>query len=245
MGHPQTRIDLEAGEAPADRKDEAPFETRRFFHMKTIKEAHPIPMSRRDFVRTASLAATTVASGLGLSAATGQPAPLDPAPAMPGGRAGGMEPDAAFNLAKAPLSAIAAHVCGLHFYSDDLSRQVIAHHYCSHRSMDVMQCVIYDSDRNDARLVGIEYIISAKLFAALSDEEKRLWHSHAFEVKSGQLTAPDLSAAGENALMNDLVGTYGKAWYTWQVDRGDQVPRHPAADDGLRCGRSGRSPAPS
>lgn len=62
--------------------------------------------------------------------------------------------------------------------SDQIDRQLIAHHYCSHLNQDMRQCVIYDSDEPNAKLIGIEYIISAKLFAGLPDEEKKLWHSH-------------------------------------------------------------------
>jgi len=123
-----------------------------------------------------------------------------------------------------PLRAIHAHVCGLHFYSGDLQRQVIVHHYCTHLSEDLLQCVLYDSDKPGARLIGIEYVISAKVFLSLPEEEKKLWHSHVYEVKSGLLFAPELSTEAERELMKEFVGTYGKTWQTWQVDRGDQVP---------------------
>ena len=43
-------------------------------------------------------------------------------------------------------------------------------------------------------------------------------------MKSGQLTAPGIPAANEDDLMIELAGTYGKTWYTWQVDRGDKLP---------------------
>jgi len=89
-----------------------------------------------------------------------------------------------------PLNAIHQHVCGFHFYADDIKRQVIAHHYCSHQNEEVLQCVIYDSHEKNARLIGIEYIISEELFKSLPEEEKKLWHSHRYEVMSGQLIAP-------------------------------------------------------
>jgi Protein of unknown function (DUF1264) len=85
---------------------------------------------------------------------------------------------------KHPIDQIDAYVCGLHFYNGDMNRQVIAHHFCSHRSEEFLQCVIYDTNKSDARLIGIEYIISARLFGGLSDEEKRYWHSHQFEVRT-------------------------------------------------------------
>lgn len=135
-----------------------------------------------------------------------------------------LEAGAELLQSEAPLKSIHAHVCGFHHYSGDPSRQVIAHHYCSHLGNDVMQCVIYDSDKPDAKLIGIEYIISAKLFETLDPEEKKLWHSHVHEVKSGELIAPRLPEVAENELMEHLVGTYGKTWHTWQVDRGDELP---------------------
>lgn len=130
------------------------------------------------------------------------------------------EPGADF----APLSAIHAHVCGIHFYSGDMKRQLIAQHYCAHLSDELLQCIIYDSEKKNARIIGIEYIVSAKIFESLPADEKKFWHSHNYEVKSGALTAPGAPEAAEKDLMKVLIGTYGKTWHTWQVDRGDKLP---------------------
>lgn len=124
----------------------------------------------------------------------------------------------------APVGDIHAHVCDIHFYSGDMSRQIIAEHYCAHLSDEVLQCIIYDSNKPGAHLIGIEYIVSAKIFESLPPEEKKLWHSHNYEVKSGVLTAPGMADADEKGLMKVLIGTYGKTWHTWQVDRGDKLP---------------------
>jgi hypothetical protein len=123
-----------------------------------------------------------------------------------------------------PIGDIHAHVCGIHFYSGNMARQIIAEHYCSHFSDEVLQCVLYDSNKPGARLIGVEYIVSAKIFESLPPEEKKLWHSHNYEVKSGVLTAPDMADAAEKDLMKALIGTYGKTWHFWQVDRGDKLP---------------------
>lgn len=61
--------------------------------------------------------------------------------------------------------------------------------------------MIYDPDKPNARLIGIEYIISEKLFQTLPEEEKKLWHSHVYEVKSGVLITPRLPNVAENELM--------------------------------------------
>ncbi|KAI9497661.1 hypothetical protein BDB00DRAFT_756365 [Zychaea mexicana] len=134
-----------------------------------------------------------------------------------------------------PLGRICEHVCGFHIYGHDMTRQVHAHHFCSHVNEDFRQCIIYDSPDADARLIGIEYIISEKLFDQLPVEEKRYWHSHDYEVRSGSLALPmprlmpELGAKeGEKAALLDLQKTYGKTWHTWQVDRGDSLPLGPA-----------------
>lgn len=63
-----------------------------------------------------------------------------------------------------PIKHICEHVCGFHGYAHDMTRQVHAHHMCSHVNEDFRQCIIYDSPEPTARLIGIEYIISEKLF---------------------------------------------------------------------------------
>src|ERR1700694_3530817 len=94
------------------------------------------------------------------------------------------------NADLARIRAIGAHVCCIHFYSGNMKRQLIAQHYCAHLSDEVLQCVLYDSEKKDARLIGVEYIVSAKIFESLPADEKKFWHSHNYEVKSGALTAP-------------------------------------------------------
>jgi hypothetical protein len=60
---------------------------------------------------------------------------------------------------------------------------VRAHHFCGHLNEEMRQCVLYDGDSPKARLIGVEYIISARLFEGLPAEEKKYWHSHAYEVR--------------------------------------------------------------
>jgi len=62
-----------------------------------------------------------------------------------------------------PINAIHQHLCAFHVYAHDRTRHVEAHHYCTHRSHDFHQCIIYDSDEPNARLIGIEYIVSEEV----------------------------------------------------------------------------------
>ncbi|GAA1933167.1 OBAP family protein [Brevibacterium antiquum] len=123
--------------------------------------------------------------------------------------------------AKYPLEAMSTYLNGLHMYADDMGRQVEAAHFCIHLRHDLHQCVIFDRNATDARLIGIEYIISEKRFRALPASEKKLWHSHHYEVKSGILTAPGVPEIAEHSYFKDLVSTYGKTFHTWQYDRED------------------------
>jgi hypothetical protein len=84
--------------------------------------------------------------------------------------------------------------------------------------------VIYDGNDADARLMGVEYVVSAKLFAGFTPDEKKLWHSHKYEVKSGALIAPGIPDVAEHELMEKLVSTYGKTWHTWHTDREHTLP---------------------
>lgn len=136
----------------------------------------------------------------------------------------GLEAGAAVLQDKPPVDALNAYLDGFHFYNGNMKSQMEAHHYCAIVNEDVIQCVIYDGNVGDAKLMGVEYIVSGKLFQALPPAEQALWHSHVHEVKSGQLIAPGIPDIAEKALMQKLVGTYGKTWHTWHTNLHQQLP---------------------
>lgn len=84
----------------------------------------------------------------------------------------------------APIGALKEYVCAFHLYAHDNRRQMQAHHYCSVINCGKLrQCVLYDNSTAGARLLGIEYLIPADVFAGLPAEEQQLWHSHKYEVR--------------------------------------------------------------
>ncbi|KAL1986506.1 hypothetical protein VTN96DRAFT_6265 [Rasamsonia emersonii] len=147
-----------------------------------------------------------------------------------------------------PVKQICAFLNALHVYASDPTRVVEANHYCTHLTegesttplssgrlmlilIDIRQCLIYDTSNAGARLIGVEYMISPQLYNELPQEERELWHSHLYEVKSGMLIMPAPAGtpqivwtAAETAEMKDIIGLYGKTYHFWQVDRGDKVP---------------------
>ncbi|HDS1735603.1 MULTISPECIES: OBAP family protein [Pseudomonas] len=135
-----------------------------------------------------------------------------------------LEAGAATLQSKPPIEAINAYLDGFHFYNGHPDVQMEAHHYCSILNEDVIQCVIFDGNRKDAKIMGVEYIIDEKLFAELPTKEKAMWHSHGYEVSSGQLIAPGIPAPAEHALMQRLAHTYGKTWHTWHTDQDKALP---------------------
>ena len=140
------------------------------------------------------------------------------------GKSKALETGAELLQAKSPLAAINAYLDGFHFYNGNINAQMEAHHYVSQLNEDVHQAIIYDGNTRDAKIMGIEYIISARLFATLPEEEKKLWHSHHYEVKSGELIAPGIPEVAEYELMEKLVSTYGKTIHTWHTDQERTLP---------------------
>src|SRR5687767_6321931 len=105
---------------------------------------------------------------------------------------------------KSPLKKINVYLDGFHFYNGNINAQMEAHHYVSQLNEDLHQAIIFDGNGEDAKIMGIEYIISEKLFKQLPQEEKNLWHSHHYEVRSGGLIAPGLPEVAEHELMEKL-----------------------------------------
>jgi hypothetical protein len=125
---------------------------------------------------------------------------------------------------KSPLNKFNTYLDGFHFYNGNMNAQMEAHHYVNQLNEDLYQAIIFDGNGKDAKIMGVEYIVTPKLFKTLSEEEKKLWHSHRYEVKSGSLIAPGIPEVAEHELMEKLVSTYGKTIHTWHTDQERTLP---------------------
>src|SRR5262245_24241152 len=114
-----------------------------------------------------------------------------------------------------PPTRLHAYLCAYHLAKKDPGIVIEAHHYCAAVNEEVHQCVIYDTAGKGARILGVEYIISDKLYQGLPDEEKKYYHPHAYEVIGGLLIAPGMPAEDEKKFMAGLITTWGKTWHTW------------------------------
>ena len=125
---------------------------------------------------------------------------------------------------KTPLKHFNTYLDGFHFYNGNMNAQMEAHHYVQQLNEDVYQAIIFDGNDKDAKIMGVEYIVTERIFKTLSEEEKKLWHSHHYEVKSGTLIAPGIPEVAEHELMEKLVSTYGKTIHTWHTDQQRTLP---------------------
>lgn len=143
-----------------------------------------------------------------------------------------LETSAGAIQARAPIDKIAMYLVGFHPAKADPAMQMESHHYCNQVNEDFAQCVLFDGNTAEARLHGIEFIISEKLYATLAEEERAYWHPHNYEILSGQLRMPGLPNAAEKEALKTKVNSYGKTWHVWKSGVGgqqaDALPLGPA-----------------
>jgi hypothetical protein len=131
---------------------------------------------------------------------------------------------------KAPIAEV-MH-CPLAFEGTHLLKELpevaqVAYHYCKPMNDDlVAQCLLYDGTGPDARLIGVEYLVSAEVFKKMPAEEKAYWHDHKYEVDAGLLKSLTQSGDEEKATLAKVRTLYGKVYHTWSS--GKTYPQGPA-----------------
>jgi hypothetical protein len=131
---------------------------------------------------------------------------------------------------KAPIAEV-LH-CPLAFEGTHLLKEFpevaqVAYHYCKPMGEDlVAQCLLYDGTGPDARLIGVEYLVSADVFKKMPAEEKAYWHDHKYEVDAGLLKSLTQSGEEEKATLAKVRTLYGKIFHTWSS--GKTYPQGPA-----------------
>jgi hypothetical protein len=114
-----------------------------------------------------------------------------------------------------PVHEFHAHFCGIHLAKSNPGIQLVTQHLCMSRSEEMHQCLLFDSTAKHAKVLGVEYIISDRLYRTLPEVETKYWHPHTYEVLAGGLIAPGMNPADEMAFMKGLLTTWGKSWHTW------------------------------
>ncbi len=174
------------------------------------------------------LALAWLCLSIGQARAQAQGAPGDPKSP----KTTALEVGAKVLQSNAPLQPFDVYVHGFHPMKDHPDHQMESHHFCHQMSEDFAQCALFNGNTREARLNGIEYIISEKLFETLPAAERKYWHPHNGEILSGQLIAPGIPGPAEKALMRQKMNSYGKTWHVWKTGHegmaGDPLPMGPA-----------------
>lgn len=187
---------------------------------------------RRQSAWAAAAAAGLVALGVGAALTLSRPRPVPRAVEPPGRRkqlkSRLLERGARLLQGNWPMAGFQIYMVGFHPMKQNPAHQMEAHHFCRQVNEDFMECVLFDGNRADANLVGIEYIISERLFEGLPQAERGYWHPHNGEILSGQLVAPGLPLLAEHEFMRSKMNSYGKTWHLWDTGSrqqpGDALP---------------------
>ena len=130
---------------------------------------------------------------------------------------------------KIPVEQLQIYVDGYHIEKKDIGlpankqMQMRVTHYCQPVNDDLIQCPVFDGNTKSAHLIGIEYIVSDKVFQSLSATEKKYWHPHDGEIDSGMLDLPGMPRDKKSEMMKMLRSTHGKTWHVWDAKK-DKLP---------------------
>jgi hypothetical protein len=108
---------------------------------------------------------------------------------------------------------------GVHLLKDLPEYSQVAYHYCKPVNDDVAQCILYDGTGPDARLIGVEYLVSDALYQKMPAEEKVYWHDHKYEVDAGLLKSLTQSGDDEKKSLAAVRPLWGKVYHTWATGK--------------------------
>jgi hypothetical protein len=99
---------------------------------------------------------------------------------------------------------------------------MVVHHYCKPVSGGLTECQLYDSDKPDARLIGVEVIVDKETWKKFTGKEQALWHYHKIEIPKVSAVLPDVSTEESAKILKGMEETYGKVYILW-----DPVKKEP------------------
>ncbi len=115
---------------------------------------------------------------------------------------------------------------GVHLLKDLPEVSQVAYHFCKAVNGDLNQCVLYDGTGPDAKLIGIEYLVSDAVYQKMPADEKSFWHDHKYEVDAGYLKSVTQTGDEEKQTLAKVRTLWGKVYHTWAS--GTDYPRGPA-----------------
>jgi hypothetical protein len=163
----------------------------------------------------------SMAAGILLSNAT-RPGPAHADDARPAHFAAAAGPKAPIQeVLHCPLA-----FAGVHLLKELPENSRVAYHYCKEVNGDLNQCVLYDGTGPDAKLIGVEYLVSDAIYQKMPADEKAYWHDHKYEVDGGYLKSLTQTGEEEKKTLASVRTLWGKVYHTWVS--GSDYPRGPA-----------------
>lgn len=93
----------------------------------------------------------------------------------------------------------------------------LAHHWCKRVDAELTECQLYDSDLPNARLIGVEPIVPAQIFASFSSVEKTYWHWH--KKSKARIFLPGATPERVKFVNTHRGNSYGKTILIWDPDQ--------------------------
>ena len=115
---------------------------------------------------------------------------------------------------------------GAHLRSNPPGYPQVTYHDCNPLNDHVYQSLIFDGPGPEARLIGVEYLVSDEVYRKMPAEERIYWHDHQYDGDADLLPSPTRSGADEEATLAKVRTLWGKVYHTWAS--GGDYPRGPS-----------------
>lgn len=139
------------------------------------------------------------------------------------------EPEGHTANIKAPISEVLhcpLAFAGVHLQKDQPTNAQTAYHFCKPLNDNVNQCLLYDGTGPNARLIGVEYLVSDEIYRKMPETERAYWHDHKYEVDAHLIRSLTQSGEDEAKTLAKVRTLWGKVYHTWVA--GADYPEGPA-----------------
>ena len=127
--------------------------------------------------------------------------------------AGRVHPETAAAASVNPTLGFTLHIDAERHFGDAHPAEV-AHHWCKNLP-GMMECMLFESDAPNARLVEVETIVKPATWQSFPAAERALWVYDKTEIPLVNVKFPDLTPAEAAKQLASDSGEYGKIWMLW------------------------------
>ncbi|PIQ95727.1 MAG: hypothetical protein COV67_13420 [Nitrospinae bacterium CG11_big_fil_rev_8_21_14_0_20_56_8] len=118
-----------------------------------------------------------------------------------------------------PLKGYTIHVTAPHVMDGEIIGPF--HHYCKPINADVIQCILFESTDENARMTEVEYMVSKKVARTVIPKWSHManWHDHKQEIDTGRVVILNpTDPKAQTDLANYVADTDGIIFHLWPHD---------------------------